>query len=63
VSKTPTRIYTVTNNNTGRQRLVEATHPNVALSHVARAEFTVDTTDAKEAATLVAAGVEVETVA
>ena len=58
-----TRLYTITNKATGEQRLVDAAHPSVALSHVARDEFAVTKPTSKEAAALVEAGVKVESVA
>lgn len=60
MSATPTRLYTVTNKATEEVRLVDASHPSVALGHVARAEYTVDKPTSKEAAALVAAGIKVE---
>lgn len=61
MSKTPTRLYTVKHNTSGKIRLVEATNPNPALSHVARDEYTVEVADAKEAAVLAATGTRIET--
>lgn len=38
---TAQRIYLVTNNKTGEQRLVRSSAPSQALSHVARQEYDV----------------------
>lgn len=58
-----TRLYTVTNKATGEQRLIDANHPSVALGYVAKAEFSVVKPTSKEAASLVEAGVKVESAA
>jgi hypothetical protein len=61
--KTPHRLYLVKPTEPtpdGIVRLVAANHPSQALSHVARASFTVTVPTTMQVAELVAAGVKVE---
>lgn len=60
---TPRRLYLVTPIDAapeGQQQLVAATHPAVALAHVAREAFTVTVPTALQVAALVAAGAAVK---
>lgn len=59
---TPTRIYTVADNATGKQRLVRATHPAPALLHVARGAFAVRVATQEDLEQLLPAGVQVEAI-
>ncbi|HEU6455942.1 MAG TPA: hypothetical protein VN201_10780 [Roseateles sp.] len=55
-----TRIYTVEDNATGQARLVRATHPSHALTHVARSAFSVRVSTQEDLTDLLPAGVKVE---
>lgn len=62
-----TRIYVVADTKTydsaqpaPSMRLVRATHPNVALSHIARSQFKVHVATQDNLADLIGAGVKVE---
>lgn len=56
--KSAGRIYTVTGGS--KDRLVRATRPTVALSHVARTAFDVRVATQNDLEQLIAAGVKVE---
>ena len=56
---TTRRLYLVSDQN-GTQHLVSATHPSVALAHIARAEFSVTVPTALTVAGLVANGLTVK---
>lgn len=53
-----TRIYTVSDGNT--DRLVRATHPSHALTHVARSAYTVRVATQADLETLLLSGAKVE---
>lgn len=55
-----TRIYTVEDSATGQARLVRATHPSHALTHVARTAFKVRVATQDDLTQLLPAGVRVE---
>ena len=56
----PTRIYAVTNRETGFEHLIRATNQAQAVRHAARNQFTVDVATQDQLVELVAAGVKVE---
>jgi len=56
-----TRLYRVTQENTGDQHLVEATSASQALRHVTTGMFTVAVASTKDVAGMMANGVKVET--
>lgn len=57
---TTTRIYTVTDKDTGDARLVRATHPSNALMWVARGAYDVHVSSQDELAEMLPAGIKVE---
>ncbi len=59
---TAQRIYLVTNNKTGEQRLVRSSAPSQALSHVARQEYDVRIPTNDESYELGAKGIQVESI-
>lgn len=56
MSKTPTRPYIVTRKSDNTIRLVDATSPSVALSHVARDENIVERASARQVGELMSSG-------
>ena len=58
-STTPRRLYLVSDQH-GSQHLVSASHPSVAMAHIARAAFTVTVPTALTVAGLVANGLTVK---
>ena len=57
---TQTRIYTVSDKQTGDARLVRATHPTHALMHVARVAYAVRVASQDDLIQMIPQGVEVE---
>lgn len=55
-----TRIYKVEGKRPEDTKLVEASHPNTAISHVARGIYTASVASPKDVAQLMRSGIEVE---
>ena len=56
----PTRIYAVTNKETGFEHLIRAANRGEAIRHAARNQFSVEVATQDQLVELVAAGVKVE---